>query len=179
MKCAERGFTLLEVMIAVGVLGIAMLALLSLHDSNLRSILRGEELSTASSLAQGLMSDAELERVPIPGRTMGTFDQLFPGGAYHGFRWERIVSLSGTFPDIRQVQITVFYGPFFSRSFSLVEFLHDPTPQRLPGQAAPGGLVAAPGQSAPPASSAPPVPVMPQAPPSPFSIPGYNGYIAP
>ena len=40
---ALAGFTLLEVMIAVGVLGIAMLALLSLHDSNLQSVMRGQE----------------------------------------------------------------------------------------------------------------------------------------
>ena len=133
------GFTLIEVMIAVGVLGIAMLALLSLHDSNLQSVLRGQELSTASVLAQGMMSDAEMQRVPMIGVTKGDFEKIFPG-AYRNFRWERDVEMSGMFPDIRKVQVKIFYGPHFARSLAVVEFLHDPTPQNLqPGQA-PGGL---------------------------------------
>ena len=135
---ALAGFTLLEVMIAIGVLGIAMLALLSLHDSNLQSVLRGQQLSTASSLAQGMMSQAELERVPLVGRTSGDFAGLFPGGRYRNFKWQRTVEMSGMFPDIRKVQVTIFYGPRFARSLSVVEFLHDPTPQIMPGQQVPG-----------------------------------------
>ena len=132
------GFTLLEVMIAVGVLGIAMLALLSLHDSNLQSVMRGQELSTASTLAQGLMTNAEIERIPMIGTSSGDFQRLSPG-AYRNFRWERNVEMSGMFPDIRKVQVTVFYGPRFRHNFSLVEFIHDPTPQVPPGQQVPGG----------------------------------------
>ena len=122
------GFTLLEVMIAVGVLGIAMLALLSLHDSNLQSVARGNEMSTASTLAQGMMSDAEIERFPMLGKTSGSFQKLFPG-VYPNFSWARLVEASPMFPDIRKVQITIFYGPRFSHAFSVVEFLHNPEPQ--------------------------------------------------
>jgi general secretion pathway protein I len=127
------GFTLLEVMIAVAVLGIAMLALLSLHDSNLQSVMRGQELSTASALAQSLMTNAEMERVPMVGSTRGDFQRLFPG-AYRNFKWQRTVEMSAMFPDIRKVEVVVFFGPRFGHSFSLVEFLHDPTPQLPPGQ---------------------------------------------
>jgi general secretion pathway protein I len=151
----SAGFTLLEVMIAVGVLGIAMLALLSLHDSNLQSVIRGQELSSASILAQGLMSNAEIERVPMLGRTAGDFQRLFPG-VYQNFRWERIVEPSGMFPDIRKVQVTIFYGPRFSHSLSLVEFLHDPTPQTPPGQSAVAGQVAQPGLPGQPSQPAQP-----------------------
>lgn len=144
------GFTLLEVMIAIGVLGIAMLALLSLHDSNLQSVLRGQQISTASALAQGLMSTAELERVPLIGRSAGDFEKLFPG-AYRNFKWERDVEMSGMFPDIRKVQVTIYYGPRFRHSLSIVEFLHDPTPQIMPGQSPAGrGSPGAPlGQASP------------------------------
>jgi general secretion pathway protein I len=134
----SAGFTLLEVMIAIAVLGVAMLALLSLHDTNLQSVMRGQELSTASSLAQSLMTNAEIERVPMMGSTRGDFQRLFPG-AYRNFRWERTVEMSAMFPDIRKVQVIVFYGPRFRRNFSLVEFLHDPTPQITQGQQVPGG----------------------------------------
>ena len=132
------GFTLLEVMIAVGVIGIAMLALLSLHDSNLQSVIRGQDLSTASVLAQGMMSNAEIERVPLIGMTRGDFQKLFPG-AYRNFRWQRTVEMSGMFPDIRKVQVTIFYGPRFRNRFSLVEFIHDPTSQQQQDQTG-GGL---------------------------------------
>jgi general secretion pathway protein I len=146
----RSGFTLLEVMIAIGVLGIAMLALLSLHDSNLQSVLRGQQISTASALAQGLMSTAELERVPLIGTSTGDFEKLFPG-AYRNFKWERDVEMSGMFPDIRKVQVTIYYGPRFRHSLSIVEFLHDPTPQIMPGQspAAPGAPGAPMGQASP------------------------------
>jgi general secretion pathway protein I len=137
MRTAPSGFTLLEVMIAVGVLGIAMLALLSLHDTNLQSVIRGQDLSTASVLAQGLMSNSEMERFPRIGRTSGDFQKLFPG-AYRNFKWQRNVEASGMFPDIRKVEVTIFYGPRFRQNLSVVEFLHDPTPQVPPGQAIPG-----------------------------------------
>lgn len=139
----SAGFTLLEVMIAVGVLGIAMLSLLSLHDSNLQSVMRGQELSTASALAQGLMADAEMERFPMIATTSGDFDRLFPGW-YRNFKWQRSVEASGMFPDIRKVQVTIYYGPRFRKQFSLVEFLHDPAPQILPGQAQQGGGIGLP-----------------------------------
>ena len=126
-----RAFTLLEVMIAVGVLGFAMLALLSLHDSNLQGVIRGQELSTAAVLAQGMMSNAELERAPMIGISKGDFQKLFPG-VYRGFRWQRVVEMSGMFPDIRKVEVTIYYGPRFRHNFSIVEFLHDPTPQESP-----------------------------------------------
>jgi type II secretion system protein I len=145
------GFTLIEVMIAVGVLGIAMLALLSLHDSNLQRVLRGQELSTASVLAQGLMTQAELERIPVVGRTSGTFDKAYPG-AYRNFRWERAVELSGMFPDLRKVEVRIYYGPHFARSLSVVEFIHDPTPQNIQGVAG----TAASGQATPQAQQTPP-----------------------
>jgi len=110
--------------------------------------LRGQELSTASVLAQGLMTDAEMQRVPMIGVTKGDFEKTFPG-AYRNFRWERDVELSGMFPDIRKVQVRVFYGPHFARSLSVVEFLHDPTPQNLqPGQTT-GGLNGQQPQQAP------------------------------
>ena len=136
----SRGFTLLEVMIAVGVLGIAMLSLLSLHDNNLQSVMRGQELSTASMLAQGLMADAEMERYPVVASTGGDFERLFPGW-YRNFKWQRNVEASGMFPDIRKVQVVVYYGPRFRKQFSITEFMHDPNPQILRG---PNGAVITP-----------------------------------
>ena len=43
----RAGFTLLEVLIAIAVLGIALLALLSLEHQDLQSVIRGQEDSRA------------------------------------------------------------------------------------------------------------------------------------
>lgn len=140
-----RGFTLLEVMIAVAVLGIAMMALLALDHQDLQSVIRARELTQASMLAQNLMTQAELDRYPDLGTSSGAFDKVSPG-QYANFRWQRTVAESGIFPDLRKVTIVVQFGPGLSRRFELCEMLHNPTPPE-PELLSPGS-----GQAIPPAS---------------------------
>lgn len=123
----SEGFTLLEVMLAMAVLGIALIALLALHHQSLQSVIHGQDISRAAQLAQAVMSVAEMERFPDPGMTKGNFQSLFPN-EYPNFKWVQIVSLSGVFPDVCKVQVTVYYGPKQSKSFTLTEFLHNPIP---------------------------------------------------
>jgi type II secretion system protein I len=127
IKPFAAAFTLLEVMVAVAFIGIALLALLSLHHNNLRSVIRGQDLTEASTLAQALMAQAEIERFPGIGVSQGDFSQMYPG-QFQNFRWKRTVEGSPIFPDIRRVQIQVFYGAGFARAFSLIEFMHNPVP---------------------------------------------------
>lgn len=126
-----RGFTLLEVMIAIAILGIALLGLLGLHHQSLQSVIRAQDITRAAMLAQAVMTEAELERFPEVGATRGDFQASFPG-QYRDFRWERVVESSGTFPDVREVKIVVFYGPAMNHTFLLTEFLHNPNPHDLP-----------------------------------------------
>ncbi len=121
------GFTLLEVMLAMAVLGVALMALLALQHQSLQTVIHSQDISRAAQLAQAVMSVAEMERFPDPGVTKGNFQSLFPN-EYPNFSWEQIVSLSGMFPDVCKVQVIVYYGPNHSRSFSLTEFLHNPIP---------------------------------------------------
>jgi hypothetical protein len=135
-------------MIAVAFVGIALLALLSLHHSGMQAVVRARELTQASMLAQALMTDAEQARFPEPGQLSGDFQKMYPG-QYGNFRWQRSVVQSEQFPDIRRVQINVFYGSGFHRRFVLTEFMHNPLPQLIPlgraptqqgtGQQQPGG----------------------------------------
>jgi len=129
----RKGFTLLEVMIAVAFIGIAMLALLSLHQSNLDAVIRSQDLTKASMLAQQLMSTAEASRFPPPGWTRGDFSRDYPG-EYPNFRWEREVEVIPQFPDMCQVSVIIRYGHNFGRTFKVVEFMHNPTPPPMPGQ---------------------------------------------
>ncbi|HUY18347.1 MAG TPA: type II secretion system minor pseudopilin GspI [Candidatus Binataceae bacterium] len=140
-----RGFTLLEVMIALAVLGIAMMALLALDHQDLQGVIRARELTQASMLAQTMMTQAELERFPDLGQSSGTFDKQFPG-QYANFRWQRMVTESGIFPDLRKVTIVVQFGPNFGRRFELSELLHNPLPPES------GTLPPAGGQPIPPAT---------------------------
>jgi general secretion pathway protein I len=122
-----RGFTLLEVMVAIAILGIALLGLLGLHHQSLQSVIRAQQSTRASMLAQAVMTEAELERYPDVGRSSGDFESSFPG-EFPDFRWQREVDASGMFPDVRKVKVVIRYGPTLSQSFALVEYLHSPVP---------------------------------------------------
>ena len=122
-----RGFTLLEVMVAMAILGIALLGLLSLHHQSVQSVIRAQQSTRASMLAQAVMTQAELERYPDLGQTRGDFEGSFPG-EFPDFRWQREVAESGMFPDVRRVTVLIAYGPGLRLHFELVEFLHSPVP---------------------------------------------------
>jgi len=130
LRGTAAGFTLLEVMVAMAVLGIAMLALLTLHHQSLQSVIHSRDIARAGMLCQTVMTQAELEQWPQVGITRGNFDRLFPG-KYQKFRWERDVAESGVFPDVRKVRVIVSYGPKFSKTFSITEFLHNPNPMTI------------------------------------------------
>jgi type II secretory pathway pseudopilin PulG len=126
---ASAAFTLLEVMIAVAFIGIALVALLALHHTDLQSVIRGQDLTTAAMLAQSLMSQAELEtgtgHFPEPGQKRGNFNSIYPG-QYPNFSWQRQVDQSPLFPTVERVRIRVTYAGG-SRHFDLTEFMHYPT----------------------------------------------------
>jgi len=123
----ERAFTLLEVMVAIAILGIALLGLLGLQHQSMQSVIRAQQATRASMLAQAVMTEAELERFPDLGLTSGNFESAFPG-EFPDFRWQRDVELSGMFPDVRKVRVLIQYGPRWTQNFALVEFLHSPIP---------------------------------------------------
>jgi len=125
---ARRGFTLLEVMLAIAVLGIALAGLLGLQNQSLQTVLLGQETTQASLLAEALMTEVELEQFPPVGVTRGDFERLFPG-QYRNYKWHKTVVPSELFPDVRKVEVHVVYGPGLRRNFTLVEFVHNPTPR--------------------------------------------------
>jgi general secretion pathway protein I len=127
LRRRARAFTLLEVMVAIAILGIALMGLLGLQHQSMQSVIRAQQSTRASMLAQAVMTEAELERYPDLGRSSGNFESAFPG-EFPDFRWEREVDESGTFPDVRVVHVLIRYGPTLSQSFALIEYLHNPVP---------------------------------------------------
>ncbi len=128
-----RGFTLLEVMVAMAILGIALLGLLGLQHQSMQSVIRAQQSTRASMLAQAVMTEAELERYPDLGHKSGDFQASFPG-EFPDYRWEREVDPSGMFPDVRVVKVLIRYGPTLAQNFELVEYLHSPIPLDQNGQ---------------------------------------------
>jgi type II secretion system protein I len=127
LRRRARAFTLLEVMVAIAILGIALLGLLGLQHQSMQSVIRAQQATRASMLAQAVMTEAELERYPDLGRSSGDFESSFPG-EFPDFRWQREVDASGMFPDVRKVKVVIRYGPTLSQSFAIVEYLHSPVP---------------------------------------------------
>ena len=127
LRRRARAFTLIEVMVAIAILGIALVGLLGLHHQSMQSVIRAQQMTRASMLAQAVMTEAELERYPELGSTRGDFEASFRG-EFRDFRWERMVVASGMFSDVRKVMVAIHYGPGFTQTFSLVEFLHSPIP---------------------------------------------------
>ena len=110
MRRTEKtpGFTLLEVLVAVAVLGFALVSLLGLHVRNIDLIARDERVTAATLLARALMTEVETGPFPDLGATDGDFELDYPD-RYPDLRWEREV-LTTPVPNVREVRVRVFRG---------------------------------------------------------------------
>ena len=111
---SERGFTLMEVLIALGILALPILLGLRNWDLDLHA--RAKELTTATILAQEKLTETELG-TPLPlGETGGEF-LATPLGSQataemtnrpSNYRWKRIVSPT-PLPVVREIKIQVLW----------------------------------------------------------------------
>jgi len=76
----ERGFTLVEVIVALAMLSIGLSVLLGLISNGLRQAKSTERAAEASSLAQSLLAGVGTDRPVKP----GAFEEAMP----NGFRWQ-------------------------------------------------------------------------------------------
>ena len=120
-----RGFTLLEVMVALAVIATAFTALLGLHVRNLRLAARDQSYTQALLLSRSLITEAELGPYPGVGIAQGDFEDRWPG-LYTGYRWERVVSDFGV---LGVLQVTIRVVPFGDESAAseLTVFVHPGT----------------------------------------------------
>lgn len=108
-QIATAGFTLLEVLVAVAIVGIALVAFLRLHLLSLDATIRAQDLTTAVLLAQGRL--ATMGASPEPGEEEGKFE----GPELERFRWvtavtEHTLEVGSTQPmQLLRVQVTVYW----------------------------------------------------------------------
>ena len=108
MRRQSRGFTLLEVLVAVAILGLGLVSLLGLHVRNLALLARDQRITESTLLARELMTEVEVEPFPDVGLMSGDFEDRHPG-EFPDLRWEREVA-PGPVPDVREVTVRVFHG---------------------------------------------------------------------
>lgn len=74
----RRGFTLLEVIVSLAVMGVGLVAVLEAFSAGLRLSLQDEFLTTATFLAAGKMEEVIKETYITPGTDEGDFGDEFP-----------------------------------------------------------------------------------------------------
>jgi general secretion pathway protein I len=117
---SERGFTLLEVLIALGILALALPILLGLRNWDLDLHARAKELTTATILAQEKLVETELGALLPLGETQGEFLPIPLGSQAtaeltkelanrpSNYRWKRIVSPT-PLSVVREIKIQVLW----------------------------------------------------------------------
>jgi len=107
-RSLEQGFTLLEVMIALAIVGTTLIAMLSLGNRTIASNDQQQKLTQATLLAQEKMTEVERSASGQGSsglvETKGDFSDPFTD-----FSWE--ASFAPTpIPQVQQVMVTVSWG---------------------------------------------------------------------
>lgn len=120
----SRGFTLLEVMVALSILATSLVALLSLHARNIQIVADDRLIVRATLLAQAAMTEILLaEPFPATGERGGEFAED------PDFAWRAEILAPGV-PELtellREVRLRVSWGPEDADGVELVTMVRRP-----------------------------------------------------
>ena len=104
MKRDRRGFTLLEVVIAVAILAFVLVSLLGLNSRSVQDVALAERITTATLLAQRLMVETLSATSLTPNEDEGEFEEK----AYADYTWKKTISLTPLNP-IKEVRVAVLW----------------------------------------------------------------------
>ncbi|MDF0645853.1 MAG: prepilin-type N-terminal cleavage/methylation domain-containing protein [Nitrospira sp.] len=111
-----RGFTLLEVLIALAILAMALPILLGLRNFDLGLYSRADDIVAATMLAQEKLMETEAATAFPLGETGGDFQNPPPGAQSPAgfqnraekYRWKRLVTTT-MLPNVREVKIQIIW----------------------------------------------------------------------
>ena len=117
-KKDNRGFTLLEVMVALAVVSIALVMVASLRNRDITYHSEVRHIILATLLTQERMTEMEIQsRLPDYGETSDRFEE-----PYDQYEWVRIVTPT-LFEFAREVRILVQWGPQPHQSVELTNYV--------------------------------------------------------
>lgn len=123
-RSAEHGFTLIEIMVALAVFSLAILALVRLESASVRGAGLIDEALVAQLVARNVALDALTDaQPPAPGRTSG--GEVNGGRAW---RWTRQVSPTG---DPRVVRIDVDVADRVGQVLGRTTMIRPPSPPTI------------------------------------------------
>ena len=123
LRCCNRGFSLLEVMIALAIVAIALVSLLGLSNRSLLLQNKIENLTRATLLAQQIISEQKLDRSKTAATWAPQADSFV--APFEDFHWQ--ISYQDTLISrVKQITVTVTWGAETgSEQVQIVSFVPD------------------------------------------------------
>jgi general secretion pathway protein I len=101
---ASRGFTLLEVMLAVAIMALVIVSLLGLQSRSSQDVELAEHITTATLLAKRVMTETLMVTPPLLQEKEGEFEEE----EFSDYTWKKIV-VPTPIPQVREVRVAVLW----------------------------------------------------------------------
>lgn len=98
----SKGFTLLEVVISLGIMAVGLTAVFQLQASNLAVHDEARFMTAASQLAQTKLAEMETQEQIREGSDQGDFGEAFPD-----FAFKTEIDAAGDLPGLYKVVLTI------------------------------------------------------------------------
>ncbi len=98
------GFTLLEVMVAVMILGFVIVSLLGLKNRSMEDVLLAEHMTSATLLAKRVMTETLLAGTLAPREDEGEF----PEEEFKNYTWKKVIAPTAL-PSVTEVRVAVLW----------------------------------------------------------------------
>lgn len=105
-RLSETGFTLIEVLIALGIVALALSVLLGLFLRDLKMTQEAQFVSQGTLLLQRALTSLQADPKPPTGELSGTFP-----APHQMYRWTRQITVT-PFRTVRQVMLRVSWPPY-------------------------------------------------------------------